>query len=384
MTQSVLIVGNFLSSSGGSRGVCEELAERLAARDWRVLTTSRKRPKLLRLADMVLSAVKHRHAYGVAQVDVFSGPAFLFAEAVGCTLRRLNKPYVLTLHGGNLPEFAKRWPGRVRQLLTSARAVTAPSEYLKQKMEPYCNQIRILPNALDMSAYLYRERGPARPRLVWLRSFHEIYNPVMAVKAMVALSQKYPDVELNMVGPDKGDGSFARTRAQVTRGELTNQVRFAGQVAKKEVPKVLSDGDIFLNTTNIDNTPVSVIEAMACGLCVVSTRVGGTPFLIDHEQNGLLVECGDSEGMAASAGRFLENEALARRCSQAGRHKVEAWDWPTVLAEWDNLLRSAMTEESQRYSGSSIGDDSAENKFRPPQPYPRGEKAEARADLFHP
>src|SRR5437867_8000674 len=137
MKQSALIVGNFLSSSGGSRGVCEELADRLAASDWRVLTTSRKRPKLFRLADMVLSAVKHRHAYGVAQIDVFSGLAFFFAEAVGYTLRRLNKPYVLTLHGGNLPEFAKRWPGRVRRLLSSAKVVTAPSGYLKEGMEKY-------------------------------------------------------------------------------------------------------------------------------------------------------------------------------------------------------------------------------------------------------
>ncbi len=347
MTRCVLIIGNFLSSSGGSRGVCEELAERLAAGDWRVLTASRKRPKLFRLADMVLSAVKHRHAYGVAQVDVFSGPAFFFAEAVGCTLRRLNKPYVLTLHGGNLPEFARRWSRRVRQLLASAAVVTAPSGYLKQMMEPYCDHIRILPNALDVSAYPHRERGPARPRMVWLRSFHEIYNPVMAIKVVAHLAQKYPDVELKMVGPDKGDGSLEKTRAAAARNDLTSKVKFAGHVAKSEVPDVISDGDIFLNTTNIDNTPVSVIEAMACGLCVVSTRVGGTPYLIDHEQDGLLVECGDTEAMAGSVGRFLDDKALARRCSEGGRRKVEAWDWAIVQAEWEELLRNAMTERSQ-------------------------------------
>src|SRR5206468_11972206 len=130
-------------------------------------------------------------------------------------LRRLNRPYVLALHGGNLPEFAKRWPRRVRQLLRSAKAVTAPSGYLKQEMEPYCDRIRILPNALDVSAYPHRERGPARPTLVWLRSFHEIYNPVMAVKVVATLAQKYPELELNMVGPDKGDGSLEKTRAAV-------------------------------------------------------------------------------------------------------------------------------------------------------------------------
>src|SRR4051812_4267362 len=109
MNGSILILGNFLSKAGGSRGVCEELAERLAARDWHVLTASAKRPKLLRLSDMLLTVLKHRQKYAVAQVDVFSGPAFFWAEAVCALLRRLGKPYVLTLHGGNLPEFAKRW-----------------------------------------------------------------------------------------------------------------------------------------------------------------------------------------------------------------------------------------------------------------------------------
>src|SRR5262249_5639031 len=186
-------------------------------------------------------------------------------EAVAWTFRRLKKPYVLTLHGGNLPDFSQRYPGRVRRLLASATAVTAPSGYLRQKMEGCCQNIRILPNALNLSSYPYQERGPARPKLVWLRSFHQIYNPVMAVRVIAALFRKYPAVELNMVGPDKADGSFERTKKELTKIGIEQRVKFAGQVSKKDVPRVLSEADIFLNTTSIDNTPVSVIEAMACG-----------------------------------------------------------------------------------------------------------------------
>ena len=341
MKRSVLIIGNFLSASGGSRGVCEDLAERLAANGWHVLTASRRRPKLLRLADMLLTASRHRHEYAVAQIDVFSGPAFCWAEAVAWTLRRLDKPYVLTLHGGNLPEFAARWPGRVRRLLASAKAVTAPSGYLKVKLDTYCLTVRVIPNPIDLSLYPFRARAPARPRLIWLRAFHQIYNPVMAVKVVAALVPKYPDVQLAMVGPDKGDGSFQRTRTEVAAAGLTERVRFSGQVPKSEVSRALSEGDIFLNTSNIDNAPVSVIEAMACGLCVVSTRVGGTPFLVCDEQDGLLVECGDSQAMAARVAGLLQDDHLARRLSQRGRQKVEAWDWPNVLAQWEGLLRSA-------------------------------------------
>src|SRR5262249_42317858 len=85
----VLLVGNFLSSTLGTRSVCEDLAAQLAAAHWPVLTTSTRRGRLPRLLDMVSTAWRRRHEYAVAQVDVFSGPAFVWAEAVCSLLRRL-------------------------------------------------------------------------------------------------------------------------------------------------------------------------------------------------------------------------------------------------------------------------------------------------------
>src|SRR5436190_13095336 len=112
MVPPLLIIGNFLSASGGSRGVCEELALRLTNNGCNVVTASGKPAKLARLTDMLTTVARRRNAYALAQVDVYSGAGFFWAEAVCCTLRCLGKPYVLTLHGGNLPEFAARWPRR--------------------------------------------------------------------------------------------------------------------------------------------------------------------------------------------------------------------------------------------------------------------------------
>src|SRR5262245_38556726 len=81
MRPPILLVGNFLSSTLGNRGVCEDLAARLAASLWPVLTTSNRSGRLLRLLDMISVAWCKRHNYAVAQVDVFSGHAFLWAEA---------------------------------------------------------------------------------------------------------------------------------------------------------------------------------------------------------------------------------------------------------------------------------------------------------------
>src|SRR5690242_14260471 len=105
----VLIVGNFLSASRASRGVCEDLATRLRSAGWCVITTSSKPGRVRRLVEMLCTAWRERRAYDIAQVDVYSGPAFVLAECVCVLLRLLRKPIVLVLHGGNLPQFAEHW-----------------------------------------------------------------------------------------------------------------------------------------------------------------------------------------------------------------------------------------------------------------------------------
>ncbi len=318
--------------------MCEDLAERLANNGWKVMSASRKRPRLLRLADMVLTAIRHRHEYSVAQLDVFSGPAFVWAETVCWTLRRLGKPYVLTLHGGNLPTFAARWPGRVKRLLSSAKAVTAPSGYLREKLEPYSREIKVIPNPLEISRYPFRVRAPAKPKLVWLRAFHEIYNPVMAVKVVAALAREFPEVALSMIGPDKGDGSLERVKAEIRKLKLEEQVCLEGAVAKEDVPSVLTRGDIFLNTSNVDNTPVSIIEAMAAGLCIVSTEVGGVPYLCEKGKEVLLVPANDAEAMASAVRNILADFGLSGALSRGARAKAERFSWSAVLPQWEGLL----------------------------------------------
>ena len=142
-------------------------------------------------------------------MEVFSGRAFFWAEAVCWVLRHGAKPYILTLHGGSLPSFAQNHAARVKRLLNSAGIVTAPSRYLVETMRPYGSNLQLLPNGLDLSACSFMVRSKPRPQLVWLRAFHAIYNPVLAVRVLSRLKAIFPDVHLTMIGPDKGDGSFA-------------------------------------------------------------------------------------------------------------------------------------------------------------------------------
>lgn len=336
--RSVLLVGNHLSATVGNRAIAEEMAERLVRRGWRVRAASRKAVKLPRLADMLSTCWRCRSEYAVAVVDVFSGPAFLWAEAVCFALRALGKPYVLVLRGGGLPEFAAARRRRVSRLLASAAAVVAPSGYLVERMAACRRDIRLIPNAIHLPDYPFRLRARPAPRLVWLRSFHEIYNPPMAVAALALLARDVPGASLLMVGPDKGDGSLARAREAAQRLGVADRVEFHGVVPKTETGRWIDRGDIFLNTTNVDNMPVTVVEAMACGACVVSTGVGGIPYILEHERDALLVPPGDPPAMAAGVRRILSEPDLASGLSSRARAAAAAWDWSAVLDGWESLL----------------------------------------------
>jgi glycosyltransferase involved in cell wall biosynthesis len=340
------MVGNFLSGSRAYRLVCEDLADRLASRGWAVVTTSREPGRFRRLLDMVGTAWRERRRYGAAQVDLYSGPAYLWAEAVCWTLRRARRPYVLTLHGGDLPKLAARRPGTVARLLRSAAAVTAPSRYLLEKLAPYRPDVRLIPNGLDVAAYPVRPPGPVRPSLIWLRAFHRIYNPELAVEVLARLVSEFPEARLTMVGPDTGDGSLEDARRAARRLGVEDRVEFPGGVVKRDVPQWLQKGDVFLNTTDVDNTPTSVVEAMACGLCVVSTDVGGLPYLLEHGKDALLVAPNDAGAMAGAVRALLTDEGLAGRLSRSASDKARGMDWNVVLPRWEALLESIVPSDA--------------------------------------
>jgi len=337
---NLLLVGNHFSESYGNQNVWQNFAKQLRLAGHIVLTTSGKKNRLLRLFEMLTTIYSHRDQYQVAEVDVFSGQAFTWAYMSAMLLKKMGKPVILTLHGGNLPEYSRRNTKKVQRLLHNVTAVVAPSGYLMQNMRPYRDDILLIPNALDISLYPFRQRKKLKPNLIWLRSFHQIYNPELAPQIIASILPSFPEVQLFMVGSDKGDGSLQRTQKIAVDLDIANHCNFPGPVPKKDVPTWLNKGDIFINTTNVDNTPISILEAMACGMCIVSTNVGGIPYLLEDGKDGILVPPNNPHSMSDAVRLILSNPDLASRLSEAARKKAEQFDWTNVLPMWEELLRS--------------------------------------------
>ena len=339
----VLLIGNFLSRHTGVRGVCEELAEQFEASGLETLRTSTRKRRLARLLDMIWTIRRRRTDYDVAQIDLFGGSALLWGEAAARTLASQRKPYVVTLHGGSLPEVGDGNIRRLRQIMGRASKVTAPSSYLARELRTLREDIEVLPNGLDLELYPFRSREAPSPNLVWLRAFHEIYQPELAVRCLQSLLHEYPQARLTMAGPDKGGGSLQAVRRLVQELGLEDQVNIEGPVPKERVGHSIARGDIFLNTSRIDNAPVTVVEAMACGLCVVSTRAGGLADLVRDGETGLLVSDREPAALAEAVQRILSEPGLAGRLSTAGRAEAERFDWKRIVPRWKVILQEAAT-----------------------------------------
>jgi glycosyltransferase involved in cell wall biosynthesis len=279
----------------------------------------------------------------VAQVDIFSGAAFQWAEIVTRMLMRHGTPMVLTLHGGGLPAFARKHSKRVTRVMQRAAHITAPSPYLQQGLDFLGIPIDVLPNPVDLGALQFRHRVSIAPTLVWLRAMHAIYNPLMAVDVLARVRIYHPNASLMMVGPDKGDGSLTACKNKAENLGIGEAVTFVGAVPKSDVPAWLDKGDIFINTTTVDNTPVSVLEALAQGCCVVSTNVGGMPYLLENGSTGLLVPSNDVTAMSDAILGLLANPETAAALSKSGSTFASKCDYPLILDHWEACLSKSQS-----------------------------------------
>jgi glycosyltransferase involved in cell wall biosynthesis len=203
-------------------------------------------------------------------------------------------------------------------------------------MESHGLRATVIPNVIDIEAYPYHQRSELRPHLLWMRTFHPIYNPEMAVRVLARLQRVIPEATLVMAGQEKGQqAAVQRLACELGVGDT---IRFPGFLGMDDKFRAGTAADIFLNTNRVDNMPVSVIEACAMGLPVVATSVGGVPDLLTDGETGLLVPDDDDAMMAARVIELLRNPVLASRLSANGRQLAERSSWNSVKGQWEQLL----------------------------------------------
>lgn len=335
--KELLYLGNKLSGHGLTKGVIETLGPQLEGEGYRLRYAGTYKNMLLRMLEMLIAVVRNRKNADYVLIDTYSSAAFWYAWLSGVLCRVLRLNYIPILHGGNLPERIKHSKWFADRIFLNSYANVAVSGYLKYYFEEAGYRAIVIPNNIDCKVYPFTVRTEIRPRILWVRSFHRIYNTGMAAEMLALLLHDYPDAELCMVGPDK-DGSMQEFKTHCEQLGVGEHVTVTGLLTQAEWHKLSADYSIFINTTNVDNTPVSVIEAMALGLVVVSTNVGGIPFLLEHNKDALLVEKNDATAMYKAVKEVLGNKDVFSTLVANARARAESFDWEVVNKLWKNLL----------------------------------------------
>jgi glycosyltransferase involved in cell wall biosynthesis len=309
----------------------EILLERFARENFVVMSTSSRTGRVTRVLDTLWTASRWRGKADCVLIAVFSGPGFAVADLTSTLVAAAGIPQIQVLHGGNLPEFTHQHPRWAHRVMSRADVVVAPSRYLASEVDA-ASEIEVVPNIFDLGEIPFGSPDPGSARVLWMRTFHEIYDPLSALDAFAEVARALPEARLTMAGQDKGLEGECRERAR--RLGVAEIVRFPGFLDPEAKLQALREHDVFLNTNLVDNTPVSVLEAMAAGLPVVAASVGGIPYLIDHDATGLLCPPGDAGAMAAAIVRLATDPALAAQLSLGGRQVAERSDWDSVRAQW--------------------------------------------------
>ncbi len=255
-------------------------------------------------------------------------PALVVAKLYG-------KRTVLNYRSGEAEDHLSNWRrSAVPTMRRLADAIVVPSGYLVDVFARHGLRAESISNFVDIERLPHRERDAIRPVFLSNRNFEPLYNVRCTIDAFAAVQREVPNARLILAGEGSQRGLL---EARVSELGLRN-VTFLGRLAPDRMAAQYAEADVYVNSPDIDNMPGSVIEAYAAGIPVVTTDSGGIPYIVRHEETGLMVPKGDSAALAAASLRLLREPGLARRLStQARAECLRLYVWPAVEEQWTAL-----------------------------------------------
>ncbi len=285
----------------------------------------------LRRADVV-------HAFSASYTSFLLAPLPAIAVA-----RALGRPLVLNYHSGQAPDHLRR--SRVaRAAIARVDKLVVQSRFLADVFAGFGLGSTIVPNIIDRQQFRFRRRECFGPRIVSTRNLEKRYNVACTLRAFDIVQRQRPDATLTVVGSGHDEPTVRALAADLgLRG-----VTFLGRVPPGDIWRQYDAADVYVQTPDVDNMPLSVLEAFSCGLPVVSTRVGGVPTILRDGIDGLLAAPNDHDAVAAAILRLLDDQDLARRVVAAAEARSHAYDWASVRDQWLDVYRDAVAGRGPR------------------------------------
>jgi glycosyltransferase involved in cell wall biosynthesis len=237
---------------------------------------------------------------------------------------------ILNYRGGEAPRFFSRYRWLVLPVLRMVDEIAVPSAYLHRVFAEDGFSAAIIPNFVDLRRFHFRQRSRLVPRLLVNRALEPLYNVRMALDAYTIIKKRRAEARLDVVGTGSEEASLKSWAAQLG----VPDINFHGAVPNEAMPLYLEGADILLNPSNADNMPISLLEAFAAGVPVVTTNVGGIPDLVGPEETALLVAAGDSIAMADKVEELLNEPQRVTSLTRRAKALSDQTSWDRVGRLW--------------------------------------------------
>jgi glycosyltransferase involved in cell wall biosynthesis len=269
---------------------------------------------------------------------LYAAPAIWIGRLRGC-------PVVINYRGGEADTFLQKALAWVRPSLRRADAVIVPSGFLEAVFGKYGFGTQVVPNIVNLDRFSAAPAQAARtdgPRLLVARNLEPIYDNETALRAFALVAKTHPQARLVVAGSGPLLADLERVAGELG---IAQAVTFTGRVDNQRMAELYREADLMLNPSLVDNTPNSVIEALASGVPVVSTNVGGVPYLVEDGQTALLVPPGSPEAMAAAVLRVAADPLLAASLREAGLRHVRQFAWTEVRPRLLETYRAVLNPQ---------------------------------------
>jgi len=319
----ILIVANYKKDEGGISGVVINHYNGLKNEGFPVRIFNTKKNSIIRIV-LLLKLVFIVKKYDVIHIHCCSGLGF-YPAVIGILGAKIfnSKKTVLTYHGGAAEQFLSQYPKFIKYFISKADEITVMSEFLHKTFFKFGINTVILKNVIN-KAIEYRKVDFQSVKLVSIRSLSSNYNIHDICESFKLIKKEYPKATLQIVG-----GGELENRIRESYEEIAG-ISFIGRVSNNEIMKILKNNNIFISVPTFDNQPMSILEAFASGLIVISTNVGGIPFMIEKQINGLLVDVNKPEEIKNKVVWIMENKQKANIIIENGYNEVKKYNWSNI------------------------------------------------------
>ncbi len=260
---------------------------------------------------------------------LFAAPAVWIAALRG-------KPVIINYHGGEARVFFRRSHRWVKPTLGRAALIVVPSGFLQEVFAEYGHAARIIPNIIDLEKFSRKGEPHNWKHIVVTRNLEPIYDVATAIYAFEIAYRNHPEIRMSIAGEGVEKQALERLTKEL---KINHVVSFTGRLTNEQVAELYRTADIMINPSLADNMPISILEALASEVAVVSTNVGGVPYLVEHEKTALLVNPGEQEPMAKAICQLLDNKEKTRQMMRNGLEQVKRYSWRSVYKQWAQAYR---------------------------------------------